>query len=141
MESTEMLPFLMGLALAAPLYQSPDAAVGRWRTQTRNAIVEIQKCGASLCGRILTSDALRTNPELNDNNNSNAQLRNRKLRGLQILNGFTQRDGGWYGGKIYNAEDGKTYSAEITLAGNDTLKLRGCVFKPFCRTQTWTRVR
>ncbi len=89
-----MLALLMGLAVAAaPALQPADAVVGRWKTPVHNGIVEITRCGASICG------------------------------------------------KIYNAEDGKTYSAEITMTGNDQLNLRGCVFKPFCRTQTWTRVR
>ena len=134
-----MLLGLIGLALmAAP--QSGDAAVGRWKTETRNAVVEIQRCGASICGRILTSDALRTNPNLKDARNSNAQLRNRPLRGMQILSGFKASGTSWTGGKIYNAEDGKTYSAEVRVAG-DQLKLKGCVVWPLCKTQTWTRVR
>ncbi len=54
-----------------------------------------------------------------DGNNGNAALRTRKLMGLQILSGFSQQGGGWYGGKIYNAEDGQTFSAEITFSGND----------------------
>ena len=128
---------LAGVPQAAP---QPDAVVGRWKTETRGGIVEIARCGPSICGRVLTSDALRTNPNFKDSRNPDASLRNRPIRGLQILGGFKQQDGGWYGGKIYNAEDGKTYNAEITLAGANQLKLRGCVFKPFCKTQTWTRV-
>ena len=134
-----MILLLAGLALAgAP--QQADSVVGQWKTETRGGIVEIQRCGASICGRIVSSDALRTNPNLKDANNGNAALRGRPLRGLQILGGFKLQGQGWYGGKIYNAEDGKTYNAEITLAGPNQLKLRGCVFKPFCKTQTWTRV-
>lgn len=142
-----MLVTLLGLATVAvsplpaqPPQNNPDAAVGRWKTQTRNAIVEIQRCGPSICGRILTSDALRTNPALQDTKNSDKTLRTRPLRGLQILSGFTASGDGWTGGRIYNAEDGKTYSSDITPAG-DQLKVRGCVFRPLCRTQTWTRVR
>ena len=41
----------------------------------------------------------------------------------------------------YSAEDGKTYSGKITPLGANQLKLRGCVFFPLCKTQTWTRVR
>ncbi|RSV43487.1 DUF2147 domain-containing protein [Sphingomonas sp. ABOLE] len=133
------ISLLAAMLVAAP--QAGEGVEGRWKTQTRNAIVEIQRCGASICGRLLTSDALRTNPDLRDTRNSNAQLRTRPLKGMQILSGFTADGGNWSGGKIYNAEDGKTYTADITLAGADQLKLRGCVFKPFCRTQTWTRVR
>jgi len=135
-----MLLTLIGLSLAASP-QSADAAMGRWKTETRGGIVEIQRCGASICGRILTSDLLRTNPNLKDAKNADAALRNRPLRGLQILSGFTQSGGGWIGGKIYNAEDGKTYGSDVTPSGADQLKVRGCVFKPFCKTQTWTRVR
>lgn len=135
-----MLSMLLGLALAAAP-QSADAAIGRWKTQTRNAVVEIQRCGSSICGRILTSDALRTNPDLRDTKNSNTALRTRPLRGMQILSGFQASGGAWTGGKIYNAEDGKTYGADVTPVGADQLKVRGCVFKPFCKTQTWTRLR
>ena len=136
-----MLLTLLGLSIAAAPPQNADAAIGPWRTQTRGGIVEIQRCGASICGRILTSEKLRSDPNLKDVNNSNAALRGRPLRNLQILAGFTQSGNGWTGGKIYNAEDGKTYGADVTPAGPDTLKVRGCVFKPFCKTQTWTRLR
>jgi uncharacterized protein (DUF2147 family) len=136
-----MLLTLIGLAIAAPSPQSADAAIGRWRTETRGGIVEIQRCGASICGRVLTSDMLRSNPGLKDAKNANAALRNRPLRGLQILSGFTRSGGGWTGGKIYNADDGKTYGSDVTPSGANQLNVRGCVFKPFCKTQTWTRIR
>ena len=135
-----MTLILVALALAgAP--QPADSAIGSWKTETRGGVVEIVRCGASICGRIVTSDKLRTDPNFKDEKNGNPALRNRPLRGLQILGGFARHDTGWVGGNIYNAEDGKTYNAEITLAGANQLKLRGCVFKPFCKTQTWTRVR
>ncbi|MBB5710698.1 DUF2147 domain-containing protein [Sphingomonas xinjiangensis] len=135
-----MLVSLVAVALAAAP-QSAESVLGRWKAETRNGIIEIQRCGSSICGRLLSSDALRTNPNLKDANNKDANLRNRNLRGLQILSGFKQSGGAWTGGKIYNAEDGKTYTADVTPAGANALKLRGCVFKPFCKTQTWTRVR
>lgn len=140
-----MIALLMALAFAAaPAPQSApqsDVVVGRWKTPVKNGIVEISRCGTSICGKVITSDGLRANPNLTDANNGNNALRGRKIAGLQILSGFNWQNGGWYGGKIYNAEDGKTYSAEITMTGANQLNLRGCVFKPFCRTQTWTRVR
>lgn len=138
---------LAALALApmllanAPAPQDAGSAVGRWKTETRNAIVEIQRCGASICGRVLTSDALRADPNFKDKNNRDPALRNRPVRGMQILSGFAQSGKSWTGGTIYNAEDGKTYAASITLANANQLNLRGCVLKFFCKTQTWTRVR
>jgi uncharacterized protein (DUF2147 family) len=133
----------MMLMLAAALLATagPDAVIGTWRTETRNGIVEIQRCGASLCGKLLSSDGIKAEPNLTDVKNKDVALRRRPLRGLQILSGFARGETNWDGGKIYNADDGKTYGARLTPEGRDTLKVRGCVFVPLCKTQTWTRVR
>lgn len=135
-----MLLTLMTMALAGA-GANADSVIGRWQTQTRGGVVEITKCGPSVCGRILTSEKLRTNPALTDQNNRDAKLRNRPLKNLLILQGFSADGAAWNGGTIYNAEDGKTYSAKLMPEGPDTLKVRGCVFVPLCKTQTWTRIR
>jgi uncharacterized protein (DUF2147 family) len=134
-----MTPVLLAALLAgAP---SADAAIGRWKTETRNGIVEIGRCGASICGKLVTSDGLNADPTLKDANNKDAALRGRPLKGMTMLSGFTRDGTRWNGGTIYNAEDGKTYAARLTPEGADTLKVRGCIFVPLCKTQTWTRVR
>ena len=129
------------LASAPALAAGPDSAIGKWRTPSRHGVVEIARCGTSLCGRLVESDNLRTNPDLRDVNNKNTANRGRRLKDLQILGGFTSGKDGWNGGTIYNPEDGGTYKATITTAGNDTLKLKGCIVWPLCKTQTWTRLR
>lgn len=137
-----MMLTLMAMALAgAGAVPNADSVVGRWQTQTRGGVVEIQKCGNSVCGRILSSEGLRANANLTDQKNRDPKLRNRPIRNLLILQGFSQDGAAWNGGTIYNAEDGKTYSAKLTPEGPDTLKVRGCVFVPLCKTQTWTRIR
>jgi uncharacterized protein (DUF2147 family) len=68
-------------------------------------------------------------------------LRARELRGLQILQGFRWSSDSWSGGSIYNAEDGGTYGATVTMVDRDHLKLKGCIVWPLCKTQTWVRVR
>jgi len=132
-----MIAMLFAAMLAAP---SADTVIGRWKTETRNGIVEIQHCGASICGTLLTSDGLRANPALKDVNNKDEALRGRKLQGITMLQGFTRGDGVWDGGTVYNGEDGRIYKARITPVDAEHLKLRGCVFVPFCKTETWTRV-
>jgi uncharacterized protein (DUF2147 family) len=133
---------MIGLSmLAAAAAMSPDSAVGRWRTQTRNGIVEVERCGASICGKLVTSDGLREDPNRLDSNNKNPSLRGRRLMGLQILGGFTRGDGEWSGGTIYNGEDGGTYNATVTPLDADHLKVKGCIIWPLCKSQTWTRVR
>ncbi|MBB3910077.1 uncharacterized protein (DUF2147 family) [Sphingomonas desiccabilis] len=136
-----MLTMLLAAAAVAAAPQPQDAALGRWKAETKNGIVEISRCGESICGRLISSDHLRTDPTLKDVKNSNPQLRSRPLKGMQILGGFKSNGKEWVDGTIYNADDGKTYSAKVTPVGANQLKVRGCVFVPLCKTQTWTRVR
>lgn len=136
---------MSALILAALLGGAPvvaDTVVGRWRTGTHDAIIEIARCGRSICGRLLTSDLLRREPGTRDSKNAEPALRARPLQGLQMLGDFTPAAGGvWENGHVYDPEDGRTYSGRITPLGADRIKLRGCVFFPLCKTQTWTRVR
>lgn len=134
-----MITVLFAALLAAA--PSADSVVGQWKTETRNGIVNIQRCGSSICGTLVTSDGIRANPALKDSNNRDEKLRGRELKGVTMLQGFSQSDGVWDGGTIYNAEDGRIYKARITPVDADHLKLRGCVFVPLCKTQSWTRVR
>src|ERR1700750_3063103 len=132
-----MLLFLMGTAVAAEA--DPNAVIGRGRTEVRHGIVEISRCGPSLCGKLVDSDGLKANPNLLDTKNKDLKLRGRRLMGLQMLQGFTWKDGEWSGGTIYNGEDGGTYKATVTPVSNTQLKLKGCIVWPLCQTQTWTR--
>src|SRR4051794_11511671 len=99
---------LMALAIAA--VASPDIVVGKWKTETRNGIVEITRCGSSICGKLLTSDGIAANPGLKDSSNKDVSLRNRPLKGIALLSGaFRYDDGAWKGGSIYKADNGKSY--------------------------------
>lgn len=135
---------LAALLVAPALLASPALAAeptGLWQTASRGGQVEIYRCGAALCGRLVSSEGLKADPNLKDTANANAAQRGRALKNLTIMSGFSGGPKEWSGGSIYNAEDGKTYSGSITLDGDDTLKLRGCVVAPLCKTQTWTRLR
>ncbi|MEN2749771.1 DUF2147 domain-containing protein [Sphingomonas sp. T9W2] len=129
------------LAILAAASMPADAAVGRWQTENRHGVVEIARCGSSICGTLLSSDGLRTNPQLRDEKNKDAQLRSRPLKDLRILQGFQWKSGSWSGGTIYNAEDGGTYGATVTVIDSDHLRLKGCIVWPLCKTQTWIRLR
>lgn len=145
LNSSSLAMASLGLAatlVAVPaLAAGPEMVLGKWRTPSRNGVVEITKCGTSICGRLIDSQNLRTNPNLLDEKNKDTAKRGRKLKGLQLLGGFTGSAKQWDGGTIYNPEDGGTYKATITPAGADTLKLKGCIVWPLCKTQTWTRIK
>ena len=129
---------LMAAAMAAG---GADSAIGRWKTETKNGIVEVAHCGTSICGRLVTSDGIKANPDLRDTQNKDASLRTRKLAGVQILGGFTRTEKEWTGGTIYNGDDGGTYKATVTPTDADHLRVKGCIVWPLCKSQTWTRIR
>ncbi|HEX7858244.1 MAG TPA: DUF2147 domain-containing protein [Sphingobium sp.] len=133
-----MLLLLMGAAVAAQF--DPNVVIGRWRTEVRHGVVEISRCGPSICGKLIDSDGLKADPNLLDTNNKDTKLRTRRLMGVQMLQGFTWKDGAWNGGTIYNGEDGGTYKATVTPVSNTQLKLKGCIVWPLCKTQTWTKL-
>lgn len=136
---TAILAAVASVAFAAPAMAAD--VTGLWQTETNGGQVEISRCGNSLCGKLVTSDNIKANPGLKDVKNKDASLRDRPLKNLQLLWGFSGGPTEWSGGKVYKADDGKIYSGTITLADANTLKLKGCVVAPLCKTQTWKRVR
>lgn len=130
------------MAAAAAAAGNADVVIGKWRAQSKNAVIEIARCGDSICGKLIGSDGLRANPNMLDTKNKDTAQRGRKVLGIQMIGGaFVWKDGAWTGGTVYNAEDGGTYKATITPVGTDQIRLKGCIVWPLCKTQTWTRTR
>jgi uncharacterized protein (DUF2147 family) len=65
------------------------------------------------------------------------KMTNGKFAGKQI--GKLSGAGTDYSGQITDPEDDKTYSGFATVNG-DTLKLKGCALKIFCKSVTWKRL-
>jgi uncharacterized protein (DUF2147 family) len=130
---------VLTLAVATPAFASD--ITGRWRTPGNGGEVEVYQCGAAVCGRLISSTHIAKDPNAVDVRNQDATKQGRKLKGLTFLTGFTGGPKEWKGGKLYNPEDGKTYQGTITAVDANTLKLKGCVVAPLCKTQVWTRLK
>ena len=132
-----MLSTLIVLAFAAAA--PGDSPHGLWKTPTGGHI-RMAPCGADLCATVVTSPHLREHPDQKDVLNANPALRTRPIKGLRTLQVSSTGPGEWLRGWVYNPEDGKTYKAEVRLLGGGRLKVTGCVAKPLCQSQTWTRI-
>jgi uncharacterized protein (DUF2147 family) len=126
--------------------QSAFAAdpTGVWLTQTGTSRIRVADCGGALCGTIVwlqePNDA-DTKKAKTDKNNSDAAKRSRPLIGVQIVLGMKPAGDGKWTGQVYNAEDGKTYSGNLTFPGGNSLQLQGCALGGLvCKSQTWTKV-
>ena len=139
-----MLKIGMTAAFASLAFAGAAAATdlsGLWQTGDGRGQVQISPCDGSLCGRLVIDKPLPDNPAEVDIKNKNPALRTRSLKGLLILQGFHQDGDAWIGGSIYDPSDGGTYKANLTPTGPTTMTVRGCIFVPLCKTQTWTRLR
>ena len=117
--------------------------LGTWFTGDKKAKVRIVNCGDALCGTLswlAEPDDPETNQPKTDKNNSDAAKKSRPLLGIPIvLNMKPSGDDKWQG-KVYNAEDGGTYTGSFTMTGANTALLKGCVMGGIlCKSQTWTR--
>jgi uncharacterized protein (DUF2147 family) len=76
-----------------------------------------------------------------DRDNPDKALRDRPMQGLVFMTGFRyDGEGKWKGGKVYDAESGKTYSCKMTLKDRETLEIRGYIGVSLLgRNQTWKR--
>lgn len=128
------LTLMSGSAFAADV-------TGLWATPTNGGQVEISRCGNSLCGKLVTSEHIKADPAVKDAKNKDESQRGRTLKNLQMLYDFTGGPTKWTGGKVYNPDDGGTYSGTIEQLSDNQLKLKGCIVAPFCKTQVWNRVR
>lgn len=97
-------------------------------------------CGATLCGVIVSVEPIAGNPQALDTRNRDTNKRRRPLKGLAILTGLVGGPTAWRGGRVYNPEDGGSYSASLDVTDGRTLRVKGCIAAFLCRTQTWLRV-
>ena len=127
---------------AAPQIAAANEAsiLGTWATGTEGGKVQIYRCGTSYCGKIVDAARLRSDPNLTDLRNSNSSLRDRKLKGLVVLQNFQGGPAQFKGGPLYDPESGDGANrGELKLLPNGKLEVKGCVAF-FCRTKIWTRI-
>jgi uncharacterized protein (DUF2147 family) len=145
-----MLTLIFGLLSPTALLAGDEGVVGTWRTADGRALIEIYSCGAKICGRVAwlrepnfpadDREGLAGKPRI-DRYNPNAELRNRRVLGLRIMEGFMRMgDNRWEQGTIYNADTGRTYRSRMTLLSPDRLDLHGYIGIPlFGKSSIWTR--
>jgi uncharacterized protein (DUF2147 family) len=123
-----------GLALLAlPAQAQSSDPSGTWLTQSGDTRVRIAKCGAALCGIIVSSTYQK------DVNNPDPKLRERSMVGVQMISDIRPTGDG-FSGQLYNPQDGKTYTGKLKVMSPNTLQLSGCVLGGLiCRSQTWTK--
>lgn len=133
-----------GIALFTSLGSASAAdpqPLGEWLVEDAVARVRIVDCNTRLWGVISWEKKLGGI----DAENPDRSKRSRPTMGMPILLNMKKAPAENKGepeqweGKVYNAENGKTYDSKIKLTAPDKLEIKGCVLGFLCGGQTWTR--
>src|SRR5947209_2296527 len=132
--SAAIFALLSSAALAAE-----PSVIGDWLVKDGYGHVRIDNCDGKMWGIV----SWEKTPGF-DNENPDPAKKGRALLGTPVLMGLSpvKNEPGKWTGEIYNSQNGKLYSANISLADENTLDLEGCLFTNFmCMTQKGTRVK
>jgi uncharacterized protein (DUF2147 family) len=123
------------LMVAAPTSQ--QAPVGEWRVADGSAHVRIVDCSGVLWGIVSWEETPGQ-----DVHNPDRTLRDRPTLGLPVLLHMKpSKEAGRWRGQVYNADNGRIYTATIEMRGPDTLRVEGCTLRIICGGEGWTRVK
>lgn len=143
MRLTHILPLFACLFVVLPAANAFAATPveGLWLTENKRSVIEVKDCDGKMCGNVywIIEGGMQQ-----DSKNPDETKRNAPMCGLQIMWGLEREDDAgkeWEDGKIYKADEGDTYDADIELKDDGTLHLRGYMgLSLFGKSQTWTRV-
>ncbi len=118
---------------------------GIWSSEELGFELEIYGCGnSSICGRVVSYSKSSDYVDVPKSPPQKEVAGDQRIVGRELLSGFEadlENGAKWNNGRIFNPKDGKTYKSTLTLADEDTLKLRAYVGIPiFGRGLTLKRV-
>jgi uncharacterized protein (DUF2147 family) len=133
----------LALFVAAVSPAKADGPDGVWLTQAGDAKIRVSRCGAGVCGVVVwLKEPIdpATGKRQVDDKNANPSLQKRPIIGLSLFSGMHPTGPNQWSGRIYNADDGKTYASKVSVTGPNTLQVDGCVGS-LCGGEQWTRAR
>jgi uncharacterized protein (DUF2147 family) len=133
--------FLVLAATSCPALAADPQGV--WLTEDKDAALRITRCDGELCGRIiwLQSATDRSGSPRLDRDNPDPAKQTQRICGLVVITDLKPSGPDKWDGHVYNPQDGKTYSGNITVLSDTTLRIRAYIGLPiFGKSQTWTRV-
>jgi uncharacterized protein (DUF2147 family) len=123
-----------------------DRVCGKWMSSENSLVVQVYKNGDRFKAKVVwfkDHPAAIPMEECCDKHNPNPALRNRKLVGMDVLNGlkYDAESDSWEDGIIYDAQQGKEWNASAYINKEGLLKVKGYWhWKIFGRTMSFKRV-
>src|SRR5258707_6206942 len=108
--------------LASALPANAPSPSGIWLTKDQDARVRISDCDGAICGTIVWLKEpidRQTGVPAVDQHNPDAAKRSRPLLGIQVMYGMRPSGAGQWTGRLYNADDRKTYEGYLVVVRPD----------------------
>jgi uncharacterized protein (DUF2147 family) len=144
-QTSHKTPFgLFAIAIFAFVSAAPARAnvEGIWLDKDGTTL-RIRNCGDTVCGSIAAVTP-RIDPATGqpptDRRNADPGRRNRPLVGVPVLMGMRAVGPGKWTGRLYNVDDGSTYTGNLIELGPDAIRIEGC-WLGICGGENLTRVR
>ncbi|WP_414475383.1 DUF2147 domain-containing protein [Microvirga sp. M2] len=120
--------------------QKPAPIDGEWIVADQTARIRIAPCGNGSDGAHCGTLVWTKTPGGVDSNNPDPAQRSKPLLGLEIVKDMKLKGQNLWEGSVYNAINGKTYSATLAPQSPTTLKIEGCILGGLlCDGEIWTR--
>ncbi len=137
-----LLACVFAVSISSQAIAQTKAPTGLWLTENKRSAIELYQCKKGeplLCGKIawIIDGGMQF-----DTKNPDASQHNKKLCGMTILKGLRMEGPGkWTDGKVYKADEGDLYDADLEVLSDTQVKLRGYMGMTILgKSQTWTRV-
>lgn len=136
---TLIFAFLAAASVLFAQKASADDITGTWLTADKTGEITIYKDGSAYFGKITAG----TSDQKFDIHNPDKARRNDPLIGLVILKDLEYKgENKWTEGSVYDPQNGKTYSCNLTLLDRDHLKITGYIgFSWIGRSEEWERIK
>ncbi len=119
------------LLIAAPA--SAQAIEGQWTNYKKNVVVQVERCGAAYCGKVVQASA-KAKEKARKGGTPN-------LVGTQILTDLKPIGEGRFRGRAFVPKRNVHATATVRHLSNDVMQVQGCVLGGLlCDNEKWTRV-
>jgi uncharacterized protein (DUF2147 family) len=128
------LVLLLGAAATAARAAVQNDVLGDWLTEDKRGVIRVGPCGDAFCGVIVGVSDWPANGDVLRDVHGQPQCH------LAFIKHLKPEDDNRLHGTVTNPEDGTTYGAEMWVAGDGALRLRGYLALPILgSTQHWPR--
>jgi uncharacterized protein (DUF2147 family) len=135
---TTLAAALAMLCASQAAFAAAEDAIGTWKDADTGGITQVYPCEGGICIKVVTPSKAREK----DDNNPDPALKGRSMAGAVIMTGAVKDGADRWKGKVYNSEDGKTYTGYIEVKSKDEVKLEGCVLGGIiCKSHLWRRTQ